>query len=85
MRVKFAPYQFAGAASGEDPAGTLEVQMPGAPATHVEPLDRPGGAWPILFVQKDQLLQSPNCRVLQHLLQLEGKRRGRKQKLEHRE
>lgn len=75
MTVKFASYQFAGAASGEDPAGTLEVQMPGAPATHVKPLDSPRWARPILFVQEDQLLQSPNCCVLQHLLQLKGKRR----------
>ena len=35
MTAKFASYQLAGAASGEDPAGTLEVQMPGAPTTHV--------------------------------------------------
>lgn len=71
MRANCASYQLAGAASGENPAGTLEVQMPGAPAAHVEPLDRPGGSRSILFVQEDQLLQSPDRCVLQHLLQLE--------------
>lgn len=50
--------------------------MAGAPATHVEPLDRPGGSWPILFVEEDQLLQRPDRSVLQHLLQLEGTQRG---------
>lgn len=50
MTVMFASYQFAGTAPREDPARTLKVQMSGAPATHVEPLDRPGGAWPILSV-----------------------------------
>lgn len=64
------PYQFGGAASGEHPAGALEVQMSRAPAAHVEPLHRPGGAWPVLLVQQHQLLQGPHCRVLQHLLQL---------------
>ncbi len=71
MKTDFASYQFAGAAPGENPAGTFEVQMPRAPATHVEPFNRSGGARPVLFVQEDQLLQGPNCRVLQHLLQLE--------------
>lgn len=44
--------------------------MPGAPATHVEPLNRPRGSRPILSMQEDQLLQSTDCCVLQHLLQL---------------
>ena len=69
-------YQFGGAASGEDPARALEVQMSGAPAAHVEPLHRPGGARPVLLVQQHQLLQGPHRRVLQHLLQL-GDEEGR--------
>lgn len=72
MTVYYASYYFTLAAPGKDPAGTLEVQMTRAPASHVEPLNRPGGARPILSVQEDQLLQCPNCCVLQHLLQLEG-------------
>lgn len=46
-------YQFAGATSGENPSRTLKVQMSRAPATHVEPLNRPGGAWPIFSVQEN--------------------------------
>lgn len=72
-------YQFAGAASGEDPARTLEVQMSRAPATHVKPLNCPGGTRPIFFVQYHQLFQSPDSCVFQHLLQL---KRGARRKKE---
>lgn len=59
--------------------------MPRAPAPHVEPLYGPGGSRPVLFVQKDQLLQGPNCRVLQHLLQLEEGRKKRGKRSENRQ
>lgn len=55
--------------------------MAGAPAAHVEPLDRPGGSWPILFVEEDQLLQCPDRCVLEHLLQLEGGAKRREPRL----
>lgn len=67
-----ASYQFGGAASGKNPTGTFEVKMPRAPAPHVQPLDCPGWTRSVLFMQEDQLFQSPNSSVLQHLFQLEG-------------
>lgn len=63
-------YQLGGAASGEDAARALDVQVARAPAPHVEPLNGARWAGTILTVQENQLLQCTHRRVLQHLLQL---------------
>lgn len=48
------------------------MQVPRAPAAHVEPLHCARGTWALLAVQQDQLLEGAHRRVLQHLLQLWG-------------
>lgn len=49
-------YQLGGATSGEDPAGTLQVEMTRAPAAHVEPLHGSGRTGSVFSVQQDELL-----------------------------
>lgn len=49
-------YQFGQAPLGEHPAGAGQVQVPGDPAAHVEPVHSALGGWAILAVQQDQLL-----------------------------
>lgn len=65
-----APYQLGRAAAREEAAGTAQVQVARAPATHVEPLHGARGPRSFLPVQQHQLLEGTHRRVFQHLLQL---------------
>lgn len=64
-------YQFRLTPLGEHSTGAREVMVSGDPAPHVEPLGRPSGWRAVLSVQQHQLLLSPDCTALQHLLQLQ--------------
>lgn len=67
-------YQFRLTPLGKHSAGARQVMVSGDPAPHVQPLGRPSGRRAVLSVQQHQLLLSPNCTALQHLLQLQRKR-----------
>lgn len=67
------PHQPGQAPPGEDAARAAQVQVAGAPATHVEPLDGAGGRRALLPVQQHQLLLGAHGCALQHPLQLRGR------------
>lgn len=69
--VAASPYQFRLTPLGEHSAGARQVVVSGDPAPHIQPLGRPSGRRAVLSVQQHQLLLSPNCTALQHLLQLQ--------------
>lgn len=64
------PHQLGQASPREDAARAAEVQVAGAPATHVQPLHGARGSRPVLPVQQDQLLLGTHGCALQHPLQL---------------
>lgn len=70
------PHQPGQAPPGEDAARAAQVQVAGAPAAHVEPLDGARGRRALLPVQQHQLLLGAHGRALQHPLQLRGQSRG---------
>lgn len=71
QRPRRRRYQLGEASLGEDPPRTGQVQVPGDPAPHVEPVHGPSGRGAVLPVQQHQLLLGTDRAALQHALQLE--------------